>query len=155
MKQKVRNHCRILCTKVPVEGLMAWRDVSLGIRRAGVPVQSGNVPVERLWSILESMMPPAVKNVSLRWFIVLAMFMFLRHNYAHFRATGRGGVVCGDPLMAQRLETFQELVRVVSENASTDHLQALFDPFEDNGTCLLYTSPSPRDATLSRMPSSA
>ena len=25
----------------------------------------------------------------------------------------------------------------------------------DNGTCLLYTSPSPRDATLSRMPSSA
>ena len=26
---------------------------------------------------------------------------------------------------------------------------------EDNYTCLLYTSPSPRDATLSRMPSSA
>ena len=25
----------------------------------------------------------------------------------------------------------------------------------DNDTCLLYTSPSPRDATLSRMPSSA
>ena len=25
----------------------------------------------------------------------------------------------------------------------------------DRGTCLLYTSPSPRDATLSRMPSSA
>ena len=25
----------------------------------------------------------------------------------------------------------------------------------DSGTCLLYTSPSPRDATLSRMPSSA
>ena len=27
--------------------------------------------------------------------------------------------------------------------------------FERGGTCLLYTSPSPRDATLSRMPSSA
>ena len=26
---------------------------------------------------------------------------------------------------------------------------------DKNGTCLLYTSPSPRDATLSRMPSSA
>ena len=25
----------------------------------------------------------------------------------------------------------------------------------DDNTCLLYTSPSPRDATLSRMPSSA
>ena len=30
-----------------------------------------------------------------------------------------------------------------------DHSQGL------HGTCLLYTSPSPRDATLSRMPSSA
>ena len=28
------------------------------------------------------------------------------------------------------------------------------DP-EESDTCLLYTSPSPRDATLSRMPSSA
>ena len=27
--------------------------------------------------------------------------------------------------------------------------------FQDNIICLLYTSPSPRDATLSRMPSSA
>ena len=30
-----------------------------------------------------------------------------------------------------------------------------FVPVEQGGTCLLYTSPSPRDATLSRMPSSA
>ena len=29
-----------------------------------------------------------------------------------------------------------------------------FDQYNNN-TCLLYTSPSPRDATLSRMPSSA
>ena len=29
------------------------------------------------------------------------------------------------------------------------------DPGADRDTCLLYTSPSPRDATLSRMPSSA
>ena len=27
--------------------------------------------------------------------------------------------------------------------------------WEDGGTCLLYTSPSPRDGLLSRMPSSA
>ena len=27
--------------------------------------------------------------------------------------------------------------------------------YPTNNTCLLYTSPSPRDATLSRMPSSA
>ena len=33
------------------------------------------------------------------------------------------------------------------------HLCELKEP--DDYTCLLYTSPSPRDATLSRMPSSA
>ena len=30
-----------------------------------------------------------------------------------------------------------------------------FDPFEEDRTCLLYTSPSPRDKRQSRMPSSA
>ena len=41
----------------------------------------------------------------------------------------------------------------LSENFHTDHFQR-----EDSlltNACLLYTSPSPRDATLSRMPSSA
>ena len=37
--------------------------------------------------------------------------------------------------------------------ASLEDLLAL--PYEGSMTCLLYTSPSPRDATLSRMPSSA
>ena len=31
----------------------------------------------------------------------------------------------------------------------------IYREFEGSVTCLLYTSPSPRDATLSRMPSSA
>ena len=30
-----------------------------------------------------------------------------------------------------------------------------YEAYEKRDTCLLYTSPSPRDATLSRMPSSA
>ena len=38
------------------------------------------------------------------------------------------------------------------ESSSYDELEELHDKFKD---CLLYTSPSPRDATLSRMPSSA
>ena len=33
--------------------------------------------------------------------------------------------------------------------------QAIYDNYKDIKGCLLYTSPSPRDATLSRMPSSA
>ena len=39
----------------------------------------------------------------------------------------------------------QELVLLEAKNVRA----------ENNNTCLLYTSPSPRDATLSRMPSSA
>ena len=36
-----------------------------------------------------------------------------------------------------------------------DHIGSLFACLGLNMICLLYTSPSPRDATLSRMPSSA
>ena len=39
---------------------------------------------------------------------------------------------------------------VGTESCQTKHLGYIAQ-----GTCLLYTSPSPRDATLSRMPSSA
>ena len=61
-----------------------------------------------------------------------------------------------------------ELAGIVK--AATAPLQARIDALEKaladrpepeagkdgrDGTCLLYTSPSPRDATLSRMPSSA
>ena len=39
----------------------------------------------------------------------------------------------------------------ITDTKSDDHAIAI----EQNPLCLLYTSPSPRDATLSRMPSSA
>ena len=40
--------------------------------------------------------------------------------------------------------------------ASTEKPLSLYvNDYDGNKTCLLYTSPSPRDATLSRMPSSA
>ena len=40
---------------------------------------------------------------------------------------------------------------------SMDAIESAFNPmkYAECGPCLLYTSPSPRDATLSRMPSSA
>ena len=38
---------------------------------------------------------------------------------------------------------------------SFETLNAFVNVFSEAGNCLLYTSPSPRDATLSRMPSSA
>ena len=48
---------------------------------------------------------------------------------------------------------------VLPEPAQDDHALATVSmgphPREEGSSCLLYTSPSPRDATLSRMPSSA
>ena len=42
-----------------------------------------------------------------------------------------------------------------SKTANTALVEAYREEFGNPGDCLLYTSPSPRDATLSRMPSSA
>ena len=42
-----------------------------------------------------------------------------------------------------------------SANAKTLKIETHFTASSPNGDCLLYTSPSPRDAQLSRMPSSA
>ena len=47
-------------------------------------------------------------------------------------------------------EVLKGLYRLQQEWVNRSYLN-----FNDFDTCLLYTSPSPRDATLSRMPSSA
>ena len=44
----------------------------------------------------------------------------------------------------------EESVRITKGSNNIDVKES-----SENDTCLLYTSPSPRDATLSRMPSSA
>ena len=60
-----------------------------------------------------------------------------------FGGTGASSI----PILPHAL---QEAAKIVSKDGQGDLLSKnLF------GTCLLYTSPSPRDATLSRMPSSA
>ena len=52
-------------------------------------------------------------------------------------------------------EKIQDLdVHFVADLSYDDHERAQFDLILPK-SCLLYTSPSPRDATLSRMPSSA
>ena len=78
---------------------------------------------------------------------------------------GRSGVVVADDIASLKL-ALPKNAMTVSAWVSVDRpLQwgGLVGAFQDNGSdeagwvlgCLLYTSPSPRDATLSRMPSSA
>ena len=58
----------------------------------------------------------------------------------------------------QEIEELDDAIGKMSHtiNAANYELMVLIREFDERaGCCLLYTSPSPRDATLSRMPSSA
>ena len=59
----------------------------------------------------------------------------------------------GYTLFSSSNSTFT-LQNAVKENVPYDSAKD-FEPIAQTGTCLLYTSPSPRDGLLSRMPSSA
>ena len=63
----------------------------------------------------------------------------------------------------EKISSFTSFILVAS-GTSGRHIQSIADKVTENlknkkiqilGTCLLYTSPSPRDRTRSRMPSSA
>ena len=62
-------------------------------------------------------------------------------------------------LRSYRAQKVQANMTLVNKGSSTINLMRITDDipglFEAPSPCLLYTSPSPRDATLSRMPSSA
>ena len=59
---------------------------------------------------------------------------------------------CVVPIIAVTASAVTDIVRQLETYQFTD---LVMKPFEPKEFCLLYTSPSPRDATLSRMPSSA
>ena len=64
------------------------------------------------------------------------------------------GEFCPD--LKQSLEPIKPLLSGKNAYAWNEELQKSFDKSKEVlCSCLLYTSPSPRDATLSRMPSSA
>ena len=84
--------------------------------------------------------------------------------FTHKDIPGRneiGGIIEDEPLLAETEVHFQgqPIVMVVadSEEAAEDAAATITVKIKELPviTCLLYTSPSPRDATLSRMPSSA
>ena len=128
---KVRAHFRRLRKLLRVEGLMQWRKVALALHEANVPIQSGTVAVERLWSHLQSMLLGAATRLSPRWLRVLSMLMFVRYNFIHFRDNSPG-VVDRDPLMAQRLSTVEMLAKIASDAyQDLDHLSPIFDHFVD------------------------
>ena len=72
-----------------------------------------------------------------------------------FRKTGRGGQI----MLTQGIQAMgeQAVQEIIARIADFDAFTVDNDPCNEHdfGNCLLYTSPSPRDGLLSRMPSSA
>ena len=74
--------------------------------------------------------------------------------YHEAKLCGRDGILCG--IVADGLEGEVTLVKMPSIKKAFVVLQRLHsEANHETYTCLLYTSPSPRDGLLSRMPSSA
>ena len=74
--------------------------------------------------------------------IVMADFLVAKKQYLVF---GKGGLKLGDFLISQR----PGQVDITDRRSDRRVIRLQFE------NCLLYTSPSPRDGLLSRMPSSA
>ena len=75
-------------------------------------------------------------------------------------AQNLGEQILGDEFPTEPFETTVDpmnpsIPSVDDIMASVDEIPSVDDLMSSVDTCLLYTSPSPRDATLSRMPSSA
>ena len=95
-----------------------------------------------------------IYRYSLRSFFLLILFNVnksLANNCQNIGEIGTSGS-CNGKLIVSR----QNLLDAISDGS-----YAVIGPgnvsytFAEGGTCLLYTSPSPRDLDLSRMPSSA
>ena len=88
-------------------------------------------------------------------------FLSLGSSLGHTSAATTSSKSTGRPHFAQRVESALNAQLSISSVASTEEEDDLIAiPVSKGGSggassCLLYTSPSPRDATLSRMPSSA
>ena len=127
----MRAHYRRLLKPLRLEGLWAWRSAALAMHAAGVPVQSGTVPVERLWECLKGMLPRSARTLSLRWFNMLSQLAFLRFNYRHYSSCGLPPWAEQDSLLAQRLESAAMFAAALDDTSGTslDHLKPLFAPF--------------------------
>jgi len=124
--EKVEAHYRRLLKPLRFAGLWEWRRVALALHRAGIKVHSGTIPVERMWSVLEEMMPPMARTVSPRWFRLLSDLAFLRVMYSHYNAALAPPWADGDLRLAESIDNLATAMRAMSEPAV---VVDLLDPF--------------------------
>ena len=104
LKEEYRRLVKPLCLR----GLFKWRRCALALRRAGLSVQSGTIPVERHWSQFITLFPPATKRVSLKVFKLFAGLAMLRFNWVHYHKPWCPPWACSDTLLQQKADAVLE-----------------------------------------------
>ena len=88
------------------------------------------------------------------------MKMRSTHKFVFFNIEGKKKIVadvCGNPCKTETKEEDEAQFNRMKEQLTNEPRYILYDFgfMKKDGSCLLYTSPSPRDRQKSRMPSSA
>ena len=129
--QAVRQHYGKLRGKNKLEGLWKWAQIAAAIHEAQIPLHSGTVAVERLWSQFDSLLPAQGRRVSQDWFQFLSHLIYIRYNYLHFHSRSLPSWTDNDSLLAQRLDGTIALASALSEEG-TGLLQELPSEAEDS-----------------------
>ena len=129
---QVENPLKNLRSFKKVEGLWAWRLVARGLRKAGIPVHTGTVPVERLWAGLTSFYPPAARRMDRVWWTLLMKVCYMRYNYRHFNHSTLPTWTEGDALLSERMDALASITRALQnagEGGDDECIRALQDSF--------------------------
>ncbi len=112
---EVKDHFRRANLHLSVAGLWRWRTAALAMHRAGIPMQSGTVSVERLWSGTEYMFPDAGRCIREEWFEFLADVSYMRYNYRHFNHSTLPTWCRNDSLLAERVDLLVSIAKSLQE----------------------------------------
>ena len=137
MNKKLRTHLKNLRSFKKVEGLWAWRLVARGLRKAGIPVHTGTVPVERLWAALNSFFPSATRRMEKVWWQLLMKVCYMRYNYRHFNHATLPAWTEGDALLSERMDALASITRALHNAAGggdDECIRALQDSFAQTET---------------------
>ena len=102
---EVDVHSKRLLKPLRVQGLWAWRRVSMALHEAGVPLHSCTVLVERISSSSGDMIPTKVRPVTEGRFELSADLRNLRHKYCYFKARTMRTWCRDDSVLAEWLQS--------------------------------------------------
>ncbi|CAK0812479.1 unnamed protein product, partial [Prorocentrum cordatum] len=128
LKAKLKQHLRVLVSHLKVEALFKWREVADLLHEAGIDMQSGTVPVERLWANFVRYFPDAARGMSRDWWDLLNNLGYMRYNFRHFNHPRLDPWTRGDALIAERIDNMITLARALQRHGqdTSPQLVALF-----------------------------